>query len=114
MKSETLIKISENRKKYFLEVTKQQTEKSMASSNEQDRSEERGKKQTMDLVSLAKPMFQAFILVMKITFNHIAIQASGIRRMIKKNLQVPLEIISNRTEKVKARLFSFLLVLFDA
>lgn len=114
MKSETLIKISESRKKYFSEITQAQTEKKAILPMEPERQSLPSKKQKIDTPSLWLQLAGELNKGRKLVKRKVGAFAGKVWISIKQRSQVPLERLNRKAEKVRERFFSFLLVLFDA
>lgn len=114
MKSETLVKINENRKKYFLEIRKQQTEEKcrLNSPPEKKSSAKKRKNQFEEVIKIAKKGIPA-LYFRKALKKYKIFQVKTSRSINKTNTKI-VEFVNRKTEKTRERIFSFLLVLFDA
>jgi len=118
MKSETLVKIRENRIKYFLEIKHKETEKKTGL-----KSENNDLHNDIDKDKYDSMREDAFVLLQRHLFNNRNAnqklkEIKGAGQQILKRISMLNNFISNTilksTEKMRNRIFSFLVILFDA
>lgn len=116
MKSETLVKIKENRKKYFLETLKVNTEENSLL-NPQNSQDQKEQKEVYNFYKAIAPQLRT----LAIGFSRIRVPGTKIIYYGKCTMaffhNIHNEIsnqIMKRTEKHRERLFAFLLVIFDS
>lgn len=116
MKSETLIKIKENRKKYFLEVQQLETEKNSELNFEKVKY---NKPEELKFKINLPDLSQVLIKInsskwLKKKLVNISVGFNQVLKLLK-NLYEPFGLfLLKRSDKIRARIFSFMMVLFDA
>ncbi len=130
MKSETQIKIKQSRQKYFQEIRSGKTEKNTETTNrdeiqnQQEPGAEQQPEPELDLGRVLKDLIEnmpAITLPVIISRERLRkfhmVIGQGLGRLSKGVAKIGhgvTEVLDRRTEKIRSRLYSYMLILFDA